>query len=168
MDGVGLGPAWEAPHKSSDLLPFLRREVSVSLGGNFHVWAFGQTFAKKLCPHGPPALGLPSGWFMGYGCPSYLPSVLGSPRLLPLASSGGWEVGVSGTDDGPLEAWACRALPLVLSAHLGLVTQRRPPRLHSFFLHKILFASAGGLVGQGHWCQDALRCPARAPPQACW
>lgn len=65
QDGVGLGPAWEAPHKSSDLLPFLCQEDSVPLQGNFYVWAFGQTFAKKLCPTGPSALGPPSGWFMG-------------------------------------------------------------------------------------------------------
>lgn len=70
---MGLGPpGWGGPGsclggatQSSDLLPFLRQEDSVPLQGNFHVWAFGQTFAKKLHPTGPSAPGPPSGWFMG-------------------------------------------------------------------------------------------------------
>lgn len=155
-----MGWAWELPRSlhtsavtcfpssSGQRAAAFPSEDSVPLRRNFHVWALGQTFAKKL-PHGPPGAGSAFRMACGVWTPLLLAPVLGSPRLLLLASAGVGRWGYQGQLIGSWWSGQAERLPSPPSVCLPQPRNSETPAwLHSSFLYKILFASPG-LGGRG-------------------
>ena len=117
-----MGWAWELPRRlhtsavtcfpssSGQRAAAFPSEDSVPLRRNFHVWALGQTFAKKL-PHGPPGARSAFRMACGVWTPLLLAPVPGSPRLLLLASAGVGRWGYQGQLIGSRRSGQAELLP---------------------------------------------------------